>query len=179
MWVGGVAWPRHRGSKLGSVLRTQTDGGKGSHTHPGGGVYWTNEPTELTMIETTIQRTGLVPGEPITIPADVLATVEQADQILREQLGRVNVPLIRATWDRFQDRGPEGWSVMLRLGLDIDFSEREIFANQIRDRVAAKDQIREAVSDFGRAISTQAREQLRQIRADLKQLRDELATTPS
>ncbi len=131
------------------------------------------------MIETTIQRTGLVPGEPITIPADVLANVEQADQILREQLVRVDVPLLRGTWDRFQDRGLEGWSVMLRLSTEIDFYEQEILANQIRDRVAAKDQIREAVWEFARAISAKAGEQLRQIRADIKQLGDELATTPS
>jgi hypothetical protein len=131
------------------------------------------------MIETTIQQTSRTAGEPIAIPADVLTAVDQADQILRSELGRVDVGLIRGTWDRFLDHGPEGWSVILRLQTDIFMSEKVLFANQMRDRVAAKEYVREAVWDFGRAISTQVGELLRQIRADLKRDRLEFATTPA
>ena len=131
------------------------------------------------MIETAIQQTARTNGGPIAIPADVLAVVEQADLILRNELGRVDVGLIRGTWDRFQDQGAEGWSVMLRLETEIDSSEAKILVDQIRDRVAAKEMIREAIWDFARAISTKVRELLRQIRADIKRDRLEFATHPA
>lgn len=121
------------------------------------------------MIETTILRSDPRTGKPIDAPQHVWPAVERADAVLKDLLKSVRSVPITATWQP-EEVAPGVWSVDLHLEHEGYGFGKQLYLDQLRTPEGLKEQIGEVIWEFGRSISEQVGDQLRQIRADLKHL---------
>ncbi len=122
------------------------------------------------MIQTSIDRIDHRTGREVAIPTEALSVVERANVVLREQLASLEHLPLHASWCRFEHDPQSGWVVALHIFTDEYSYGQQVRVSDLRDPVMAKVFVREVLWQFAQTYSDKVGAQIRQIRADLKQL---------
>ena len=121
------------------------------------------------MIQTTIERTD-VNGREVTVPADVLADIEEANAYLMVRLKPADYLPIQVKWHRFVNPGTWEWTVELHLEYEGMSADHRFTVEQLRDARQMKEQIGEVVWAFSEVLSTWVGNSLRRMREERNQL---------
>jgi hypothetical protein len=123
------------------------------------------------MLKTSIDTIDHRTERKVDVPPEFLEVVARADGILREQFMNSRVSVLEASWCRFENVPGQGWCVQLDVFTPVYGFGQQFRIEDLRDPTAAKRMIWSVLDEFAQTYSDKVDEQLRTIRADLKQLR--------
>jgi hypothetical protein len=122
------------------------------------------------MIQTNIDTVDHRTEKEVAVPADVIAVVERANQILQDQFRTAPDRGLQASWCQFEEVTGVGWCVNLDVFTPVYGYGRQLRVNDLRQPSRAKELIWEVLDEFAQTYSDKVDEQLRKIRTDLKEL---------
>ena len=122
------------------------------------------------MIRFEVDTSHPATGHPQQLPAAVTDFIARANAIIEERLEPLAHEHITADWHRLDDRDPAGWSADLRLELDGWSLGQRFHLARLDDRTELRRAVRELVSEFAALVSRHARDGMRRVHGEIREL---------